>query len=1031
MKIEHLKINHLTNPLGYDLANPTISYVVTEAAGKRQVSAQVQVSLKEDFSEILYDSGECENVVSTGFELPVILSPMTRYYWKIRVTDETGDCAWSEVQWFETAKTVTWQGGVLRPGEADVCRSGQGGAGQPEDSGQAESDAGSGQESADCGQGGQTGTWQAKWITPRLEKQIQAAVWQEIEIEKPVARARAYAVGLGLYEFYVNGEKQGEECLLPGFCDYDSWIQYQTYELSLKNGKNRVELLLGDGWYKGRYGMRVKYENYGDRLAALAEIHVWYEDGTEEVFGTDASWKSRKSRIVDSGIYSGEVYDAGLDVSETFGTELIELGYDRLSPRLSPPITVHERIKPAEVIHTPAGETVLDLGQNMVGWLAFRCKVPAGTKLHFQFGEILQDGNFYNENLRTAEAEYTYISDGTERWVRPYFTFYGFRFVKVEGWEGEPDPEDFRGLVIHSDMEELGEITTSDPLVNRLVLNAKWGMKGNFVDVPTDCPQRDERYGWTGDAQIFSGTASYFMDTCAFYTKFGRDLYAEQVKMNGSVPDVVPVANYPGDASTAWADAATVIPWNVYLHYGDKNILRRQYDSMKAWVNYMKREDDGDGAKRLWQTGTHYADWLALDGNYAGGVYGATDPDLVASAYYYYSANIVAKSAKILGKEADARSYETLAREIHDAFVKEYFTPAGKLAVDTTTAYVVVLYMGLTPDFAYEKVRKGLLNRLKKNFYHLDTGFVGTPYLCRMLSEHGMNDLAYHLLLEKGYPGWLYEVLMGATTIWERWNSVEPDGKISGTEMNSLNHYSYGSIVEWMFRNMAGINPREDYPGFKRFRIAPMPNYQIGSSEVRLRAASGMIESAWEIDGKQLKFRFTVPFDTQAEIVLPDASVEVIRRQAGDMSGCQGKEVSGGQSGEAEAARAGGAGCGQDGAVGEIRQSEGAGCGQDGEAGTIRQDGKNVVFLAGAGSYEFCYEPTTPYRKTYSLDSTWEELKENPKTRAVLDQEYHFDRIPFEKELCTLEELTWAPFTGYGVTREKRERLDRMLREVE
>lgn len=967
MKIEHLKINHLTNPLGYDLANPTISYVVTEAAGKRQVSAQVQVSLKEDFSEILYDSGECGNVVSTGFELPLTLSLMTRYYWKVRVTDETGDCAWSEVQWFETAKTVTWQGGVRRPGEADVCRSAQ-------DSG--------GQESAECGQDGQTGTWQAKWITPRLEKQVQAAVWQEIEIEKPVARARAYAVGLGLYEFYVNGEKQGEECLLPGFCDYDSWIQYQTYELSLKTGKNRVELLLGDGWYKGRYGMRVKYENYGDRLAALAEIHVWYEDGTEEVFGTDASWKSRKSRIVDSGIYSGEVYDAGLDVSETFGTELIELGYDRLSPRLSPPIIVHERIKPAEVIHTPAKETVLDLGQNMVGWLAFRCKAPAGTKLHFQFGEILQDGNFYNENLRTAEAEYTYISDGTERWVRPYFTFYGFRFVKVEGWEGEPDPEDFRGLVIHSDMEELGEITTSDPLVNRLVLNAKWGMKGNFVDVPTDCPQRDERYGWTGDAQIFSGTASYFMDTCAFYTKFGRDLYAEQVKMNGSVPDVVPVANYPGDASTAWADAATVIPWNVYLHYGDKNILRRQYDSMKAWVDYMKREDDGDGAKRLWQTGTHYADWLALDGNYAGGVYGATDPDLVASAYYYYSANIVAKSAKILGKEADARSYETLAREIHDAFVKEYFTPAGKLAVDTTTAYVVVLYMGLTPDFAYEKVRKGLLNRLKKNFYHLDTGFVGTPYLCRMLSEHGMNDLAYHLLLEKGYPGWLYEVLMGATTIWERWNSVEPDGKISGTEMNSLNHYSYGSIVEWMFRNMAGINPCEEYPGFKRFRIAPMPNYQIGKSEVRLRSASGMIESAWEIDGKQLKFRFTVPFDTQAEIVLPDASAEVIRQQ-------------------------------------------------DGAAGEIRQDGKNVVFLAGAGSYEFCYEPTTPYRKTYSLDSTWEELQENPKTRAVLDREYHFDRIPFEKELCTLEELTWAPFTGYGVTREKRERLDRMLREVE
>ena len=356
---------------------------------------------------------------------------------------------------------------------------------------------------------------------------------------------------------------------------------------------------------------------------------------------------------------------------------------------------------------------------------------------------------------------------------------------------------------------------------------------------------------------------------------------------------------------------------------------------------------------------------------------------MIASAYYYYSANIVAKSAKILGNDEDAKNYETLAREIYDAFVKEYFTPSGKLAVDTTTAYVVVLYMGLTPDFAYEKVCRGLLNRLKKNFYHLDTGFVGTPYLCRMLSENGMNDLAYHLLQEKGYPGWLYEVLMGATTIWERWNSVEPDGKISGTEMNSLNHYSYGSIVEWMFRNMAGINPCEEHPGFKKFRIAPMPNYQIGKSDVRLRAASGLIESAWEIDGKTLKFRFKVPFDTQAEIVLPDAQAEVIRQQA------------------------------------------------EGAADAIRQEGKNVVFLAGAGSYEFCYEPAAPYRKTYSLDSTWEELKENPKTRAVLDQEYHFDRIPFEKELCTLEELTWAPFTGYGVTKEKREKLDRMLREIE
>ncbi len=939
MKVEHLKVNHLTNPLGFDLADPTVSYVVTQASGKRQAAARVQVSLKEDFSEILYDSGESDSIVSTGFELPITLAPMTRYYWRVKVTDETGDSAVSDVQWFETAKTVTGN---------------------------------------DC-------IWQAKWITPAAEKSVQAAVWQDIHIMKPVAKARAYMIGLGVYEFYLNGEKQGEECLLPGFCDYDSWLQYQTYELDLREGDNRVEMLLGDGWYKGRYGMRKKYENYGDRLAALAEIHVRYEDGTEDIFGTDASWKARRSRIVASGIYNGEVYDATQDVSESFGTEVIELGYERLYPRLSPAITVHERIKPVEVIYTPAGEAVLDMGQNMVGWLQFRCKAPAGTRLHFQFGEILQDGNFYNENLRTAEAEFTYISDGIERDVRQHFTFYGFRFVKVEGWKGEIDPEDFRGLVIHSDMEELGEITTSDPLVNRLVLNAKWGMKGNFLDVPTDCPQRDERYGWTGDAQIFSGTACYFMDTYAFYTKYGKDLYCEQMKMDGSVPDVVPVANFPGDASTVWADAATVIPWNVYLHYGDKNILRRQYDSMKGWVDYMKRQDDRDGSKRLWLTGTHYADWLALDGNYPGGVYGATDPNLIASAYYFYSTDIVAKTAGILGKKEDADAYRKLAEEIREAFIREYFTPAGKLAVDTTTAYVVVLHTGLVPDYALERARKGLLNRLKKNFYHLDTGFTGTPWLCRVLSENGMNDLAYHLLLEKGYPGWLYEVLMGATTIWERWNSVEPDGKISGTAMNSLNHYSYGSIVEWMFRNMAGINPCEEGVGFKKFRIAPMPNYQIGRAQAKLRAASGTIESAWEIDGKQLRFRFMVPFDTEAEIVLPDAEADVIRRQA------------------------------------DCRQSE---------KPDIRQDGKNVVFRAGAGSYEFCYEPTTPCRKIYSLDTPFEELKENPKTRAILEREYVLDGGTFEKELCTLEEMTWGPFTGYGVDEEFREKLDRLLREV-
>lgn len=953
MEITHLKVNHLVNPLGYDLGQPTISYVVRDTLAKKQEKAQILVSLDEDFSALLYDSGETDTITSTAFPLPIDLEPETRYYWKVRVWADNGESAESPAAWFETAKG---------------------------------------------------GDWKADWITPCTPKEMQMSVFKTLNITKPVVRCRMYLTGVGLYELYINGEKQGDECLLPGFCDYDTWIQYQTWELTLQSGENEIEVLLGDGWYKGWYGLRQTEENYGDRLACIGELHIFYEDGTTEVITTDPTWQARKSRVVSSGIYPGEVYDAALDISETFPVEKADLDKGKLSPRLSPPIKIHERIKPVELIHTPAGETVLDMGQNMVGWLGFHCKAPKGTKLHFQFGEILQDGNFYNDNLRTAKAEFTYIADGTECDVRQHFTFYGYRFVKITGWDGEPDINDFRGLVIHSEMEELGDIETSDPLVNQLIHNAKWGQKGNFVDVPTDCPQRDERYGWTGDAQIFSGTACFNMDTYAFYTKYGKDIYAEQQKLNGSVPDVVPVANYPGDGSTAWGEAATVIPWNVYLHYGDKGILKRQYASMKAWVDYMKGEDDRSGGRRLWQSGFHYGDWLALDGNVEGGVYGATDPHLIASGYYYHSTMIVAKTAKLLGKEADAEAYGSLAEEIRNAFIREYFTPAGNLSVDTMTAYVVVLYMGLTPDYAYERVCRGLLNKLKKNRYHLNTGFVGTPYLCRMLSENGMNDLAYHLLLEKGFPGWLYEVLMGATTVWERWNSVLPDGKISGTEMNSLNHYAYGSIVEWMYRNMLGIQPMEEGAGFKKFRVAPAPNYQISWAKGCLRSAAGMIKSSWTIDGKKLKMIVTVPFDAEAEIVLPDADVKEIKKLRGK-----------GESNEGSSADA----------VCESSDSNNSGIRR------ITQTGSSVTVEAEAGTYIFEYEPTKPYRKVYSIDSPMEELMENPKTRKILEENYlcRFKNIPFEKELFTLEELMNGPFTS--LPREEWEALDAKLRSVD
>lgn len=934
MKITHLKINHIENPLGFGIEKPSISYIVEETSGKKQEKAQVLVAKDSDFSSLVFDSGETKDIKNTGYVPEISLETSTRYYYKVKVWADNGDTAESDVAWFETPKDDNWV---------------------------------------------------ADWITPKLSKEVQVSVEKTVQIEKDVEKARMYMVGLGVYELYLNEQKQGDECLLPGFHDYDSWIQYQTFELDLKTGENKVEVLLGDGWYKGQFGISKKEENYGDKLACIGELHIWYKDGSKEIVSTDTSWKARKSKVVASGIYPGETYDATLDVSEVFETELIELDKKKLAPRLSPKITVHERLTPIEVIHTPAGETVLDMGQNMVGWLQFHCTAPAGTRLHFQMGEILQEGNFYNDNLRKAKAEFIYISDGIEKDVTQHFTFYGFRFVKVEGWEGELKLEDFKGLVIHSDMEELGHIETSDPLVNQLFHNAKWGQKGNFLDVPTDCPQRDERCGWTGDAQIFSGTASFNMDTYAFYAKYGHDVYAEQKKLNGSVPDIVPVANFVGDASTAWGEAATVIPWNVYLHYGDKGILELQYDSMKAWVDYMKREDDKYGSKRLWQSGFHYADWLALDGNYEGGVYGATDPFLISSGYYYYSTNILAKAAKIIGKEEDAAFYTNLAQEIYDAFVKEYFTPNGRLCVNTMTAYVVVLYMGLTPDFAHEATCKGLLKKLKENRYHLNTGFVGTPYLCRVLSENGMNDIAYHLLLEKGFPGWLYEVLMGATTIWERWNSVMPDGKISGTEMNSLNHYAYGSIVEWMYRNMVGIQPMEDMAGFKAVRIAPKPNYQIPWAKGSLRSAAGLIKSEWRIEGKKLNISVEIPFDGEGEIVLPDAPYREIEAMAAQMPGVK----------------------------------------------KVEADQNDVKVYVQTGIYQFEYEPTVPYRKIYNIDCPVDELAANEKTKKILDEMFYsiHRHIPFEKELYTMEEMINGPFTSLPY--EKQRELDERLRAVE
>ncbi|MGI5900152.1 MAG: family 78 glycoside hydrolase catalytic domain [Christensenellales bacterium] len=835
LSVQNLLCNRLLNPLGFNLGDsPSLSWTVS-APAQAQVETRVEISDDETFSNIIFDSGLQKDINSICFRPQVELSPRTRYSW--RVTVSSGGEKAIEKAWFETSKMD-----------------------EP---------------------------WQAMWISPDFDPSWHPVIFSGINLPAKVKEARAYVSGLGIYELSINGRRCGDEYLSPGLCAYDKWIPYQTYDVteSLSSGENLVEAALGNGWYKGRYGLDRKNKFvYGDEFSFIFELHVTCEDGSRHVLSSDLGWKARRGTVVDSSIFDGEVRDDNLDTSQVYGVKESAVSMALLEPRRSPPTKIMHRIRPIEIIKTPAGETVIDMGQNMTGWLSFVCRAPKGSETYLQFGEVLQQGNFYRDNLRTALAEYRYVSDGTEKTVRPMFTFYGFRYVKLTSWHQDVSLDDFEGHVLYSDMKPTGSIITGNAKVNKLFENTLWGQRGNFLDVPTDCPQRDERMGWTGDAQVFFGTAAYNMDVSAFYSKFCYDLMKEQMAIGGAVPVVIPKHDVKQTGACAWGDAATIIPWRMYAYYGDINILKQQYDSMKAWVEYIRRHDEKTGNSRLWKGDFHYCDWLALDGeDPIGNRFGGTERTYLASCYYRYSSMLVSKAAKLLGKDEDAKFYRELSDEVRRAIIKEYVTETGRLALTTQTAYILALHFDIIPEKWREQTAYALRLKLKESTYHLRTGFIGTPYLCRVLSATGSNDISYRLLMQEDFPSWLYEVNMGATTIWERWNSILPDGSISDTGMNSLNHYSYGSIVEWMYANAAGIQPIEEQPGFRKFRLAPQPDPLLGSIDASFESPSGLIKSAWQyLENGELQLCFTVPFGASALITLPDSDKEAFQVGPGE-----------------------------------------------------------------------------------------------------------------------------------------------------
>lgn len=826
MKIAQCKTNHLKNPLGYMMGQIVFTYQIIQAKGRKQTEARIRVALNEQMTDVVFDSGWTEKISPTAYTPEFILQSKTRYWWMVEARTDASEYAKSNLNWFET------------PLNEDE--------------------------------------WEAKWITVG-ENECHPVLSRVFRTKGDVRSARLYICGLGLYEAEINGEKIGDEYLTPYCNDYHQWQQYQTYDVTqnIQNGSGdyKLSVMLGDGWYKGRFGLNTQpgqEGSYGTKWKLIAQLILYYQDGRVETIGTDDQWEVSRSCVIRSSIYDGEEVDYTIS-GETIGrAEITEPPQGRLAARLSPPVQEHETFIPT-VLRTPSGEMVLDMGQNFAGIFRMHVNVPRGETVRLYFGEVLQNGNFYRDNLRTARAEYVYHSDGKARIIQPYFTFYGYRYVKVEGIS-QIRPEDFTGIAIYSAIPKTGSIKTGHESINRLIENCQWGQKSNFIDVPTDCPQRDERMGWTGDAQVFSETACFFRDCYSFYQKYLYDLSQEQNALNGMVPDTVPAVGQT-TCSSVWGDAACIIPWNLYKMYGDSAILKTQFESMRKWVDYITEIDrEGDG----WKKSRHYGDWLALDhpSGDKEACEGGTDEEFIADVYYMYSTELVAQAAEVIGESKWGLHYRGLAEQIRNRIAAEYYSPNGRCVLHTQTAQVLTWKFQLGPN--PNRAREGLKQAFLVSGGKLQTGFVGTPFLCGVLCECGLEFLAWQLVLNEAYPGWLYEVKLGATTIWERWNSLDANGRIAENGMNSLNHYAFGSIAGWFFQYAAGLQTTVQAPGFMRAKLAPVPHMDLKFLDMTYESAAGLWKLRWETKSeRQLRLEITVPFGCEAELKLPLAPKEI------------------------------------------------------------------------------------------------------------------------------------------------------------
>ncbi len=692
------------------------------------------------------------------------------------------------------------------------------------------------------------------WITVSQDTGDICPVFRKrFAAEKKIEKAELQITVLGVYHAEINGRRVGDFVLAPGWTSYTHRLQVQTYDVTaLLQKENDLRVTVGRGWFRspipGWLNSEDKQRRLNQPCGLIASLRICYADGTKETVPTEENWQWAKSRILFSEIYDGETCDARIEPGDWQPVKPLKWSKDILIPQEGEAVRETERVAVKRIFKTPLGDTVVDFGQEVTGYAEITLNAHAGDEVLFDHAEVQdRDGNWYNENYRSAKARARYICrDGRQTW-HPQLTFFGFRYIRLLSWPGEAKPENFTAIAVHSDMKRTGWLKSANAELNRLFSNIVWGQRGNFLDVPTDCPQRDERLGWTGDAQVFIKTACCLFDTERFFRKWLRDLAADQ-RESGEVGQVIPDVMPEGDSSAAWGDAAVICPWQVYQTYGDKAVLEEQFDSMRKWVDFI-----GSVTKtpNLWTDHFHFGDWLGLDAP-SGSYKGSSRDDFIASAFYAHSAELVVKAGKLLGRDVSA--YEKLHRDILAAFRKTF------TEYKTQTEHVLAVRFGLAEDA--QKAADALADMVKSDGVQLRTGFVGTPYILHVLSDYGHADLAWSLVLRREYPGWLYPVAKWATNIWEHWDGIREDGSFWSADMNSFNHYSYGAVADWVFEQAAGIRHAEDKPGFEELIYAPQPDARLGWLQARLETRHGTVSALWECREDGIRYELETPVRT-------------------------------------------------------------------------------------------------------------------------------------------------------------------------